>query len=215
MYRLKFSYCIIRDNVFTLNSGGWTLAFGIGLEYNRTNSFWNGQFTNDNKTSNFNGFIFPIYNTTLVLNYIKFSELLMFTNSSSYSKFRSQNSSTTWVQKKANSENIVGLIWNYNCVSGGYTSCNYILGAATGIVSNGDNYAFGLGLTGGASSVGSWYGTFHQKYSGYVNCGKTVDTPSYGGGCNYSDNYASTVAIGKSGHRYISETDNYKGLLFR
>lgn len=152
----------------------------------------------------------PVYNTTQVLNYIRFSELMMFTSSASYSKYKSQTNSTTWVQKKTNSENIVGLTWNYNCVSGGYTSCNYLLGAATASGYNyaGDFSAFGLGLSGGASSIGTIYGTGHNKYPNiYYNCNNTEM-------CTTSYNYTSAAAIGTSGHRSINGI-SYQGLFFR
>lgn len=194
-----------------VQSGGWTLAFAQGLNYDRNSAFWNGVEPNDNLNSYFGNFIMPTNNSAKILKLLSFNEI-MFKTSSSFEKFSSQNISS-FVAKKQNYEPITGLTWNYYA-SGGYTECWYLLGKQTSSSGCcGDYPTMGLGFSGRASSAGTTYGTWHTLYpNNRYSCGNTGTDAN--GGCLWQNNYLSSSGIGQTSHRYINHV-GYTGIFMK
>jgi len=97
---------------------------------------------------------------------------------------------------------------NTTCVTGGYTNCDHLFSFRYAQSAYGDYDYYALGLQGQASSNGTTYGTFHEKYgTGIYNCNNS-------NGCTTSDNYSSSATLGSTAHRMISGT-TVLGLFFK
>lgn len=189
----------------TTSGGGWTFILGIGTEYNKSNTFWNGVDQNDGIITSYNGFNLSSSISAKLIKSLEFENLMWIFEGTPLVYTSTEKSS--FAEKKANKTPISGLTWNYNAPSGGYTYASFLLGVQNGGNSYDDYPSIGLGLYGYATSRGSYYGTRHKRVSGTVTCGN----PEY---CTYSHNYKSSASLGNSQHRYIGGT-NMSALLFR
>lgn len=186
--------------------GGWTLILSTGTEYPRSHSFWDGVDPDDGQSTTYNGYTISSTNSSKLLKYLKFNDLMF----DYYNNWYVHNSSTftTFSDKKTNLTPFSNLTWNTDVETGGYTNAYYLLGRNIGYEAWDDYFYVGIGLTGRATSRAVTYGTSHARFSGTVNCGRTES-------CLYVDNYTSHATLGHSKHRYVSGKDGISGLFFR
>jgi len=186
------------------DGGGWTFILGVGTEFNRTHSFWDGVNPGDGKTTSLNGFSMSTESSAHLIKNLSFKEIKLTDNSSS-ENFTS-NTMSSFSTKKKNATPFGVLRWNYNG-NGGYTDVSYLLASVGDYDGNQDYRTKGIALSGKASSRATTYGTAHNRLTGRVDCGNSE-------GCLYRNNYSSSASLGYSTHRYVSGV-TITGLFFR
>ena len=197
----------------TTNGGGWTLVFGLGTEYGKNHSIWNGVATNDGKSSTYKGLSFSSLNSSKVLKNIKFNSLMF--EGRSFGKFEHYSSTfSTFANKKANKTAINGLTWDFTC-SGGYTDCTYVIGKNTGAtVYHGDVMSIGIGLDAKTSERGTYFGTQFIHSNRTNICNRPQNGNPDGEWCLTNENVRFSSSIGKTQHR-VADGNEFVGLFVK
>ena len=152
----------------TTDGGGWTLAFGSGMAYGKTHSFFNGTSTTS-QNHYFNSYTFNSLNAQGILKHIPFTKMMYdgrgdgSGDGSEYAIFTS-SANSTFVSKKASltgwsggSTYIPSISWNYS-ERDGYTHADYLLGGRNTVApAYGDTQTRGIGITTWNNSLGNWH----------------------------------------------------------
>lgn len=176
------------------DGGGWTLVLGVGTEYNKTNSFWNGVDQNDGKQTHYKNYSFSSSISANIIKHLPFQTLKFVIDDNA--AIHSSQTISSFSDKNATRENFSGLSWDY-VENNGYTAAYFLLGKRDGTISFSDYPGKGLGVHGRATSRGNYYGTQHVRYTGKEKCGNVEF-------CTYSHNYTSSASLGRSYHRGIN-----------